>query len=221
MRITRWSSFLLLPVAIALVAAAAPAGAVEGGFKVGLSVATLHGSLPTDGLVENSPKLGFGGGAWLAIPLGPTLSVQPELNYVQKGTSLGSVELTDPGGITLGTIKVLAAVDYLEMPLLLRVSIPVGGSASPYFVGGPVAGFRLSQKIKVSGIVSYSTDAAAFRGTDFGAALGAGLELGHGPMRGTFETRYTLGLTPAGQDSYSTDAKNGDFMVTMGLAIRR
>lgn len=221
MRTIRWSSFSVLAAAIGLVATTSPAAAAVFGLKGGLSVATLHGSLPTDGLVQYSSKLGFAAGAWLAIPVGPSLSIQPELNYVQKGTSLGSVDVTGPGGEIIGTAEILEAVDYLELPVLLRVSFPGGGAVSPYLVGGPVMGFRMSQQIKVSGVVDIGTDIDFFKSTDFGAALGAGLELGRGPFRGTLETRYTLGLTSASEDFYSSDAKNGVFVVTAGLAIRR
>jgi len=221
MRTIRWTSFLVLSAATALVATTAPAGAVGFGFKGGLSVATLRGSLPTDGLIENSSKLGIGAGGWVAIPLTPNLSLQPELNYVQKGTSLGSFDLTDPFGIVTGTAELLEAVDYLELPVLLRVSFPTGGRVSPYLVGGPVVGFRLSQQLRITGTISAGTDIDLFKSTDFGAALGAGSELGRGQFRGTLETRYTLGLTTVSEDFYSPDAKNGALLVTMGLAIRR
>ena len=51
------------------------------------------------------------------------------------------------------------------------------------------------------------------QGTDF--------EMGRGPVCGTFEARYTLGLTPATEDLYSGDARNGDLLVMVGLALRR
>jgi hypothetical protein len=221
MRTIRWSSFLVLSAATVLVAATATAGAVGFGFKGGLSVATLRGSLPSDAVVQNSSKLGLGVGAWVAIPLGPTLSLQPELNYVQKGTSLGSIDLTDPFGAIIGTAEVLEAVDYLELPVLLRVSFPGAGRLSPYLVGGPVVGFLMSQQLRITGTISFGTDIDFFKSTDLGAALGAGLELGRGPFRGTFETRYTMGLTSAGENLYSSDARNGAFLITLGLAIRR
>ncbi len=221
MRTCRWFSFPAIAATIGLVIVTGPAGAAAFGLKGGLSVATLHGGLPTDGLVENGSKLGLGVGAWVAIPVGPRLSVQPELNYVQKGTSLGTVEVTDPGGAVIGSAEILEVVNYLELPVLLRVSFPGGGMVSPYLVGGPVVGLRMSQQLRIKGPIDVGTDIDLFRSTDFGAALGAGFELGRGPFRGTFETRYTLGLSTASEDFYSSDAKNGAFLVTLGLAIRR
>jgi len=221
MRTIRWSSFLILPAAIGLVAMANPAAGSAFGIKGGLSVATLRGSLPTDGLVENGSRLGLAAGGWFALPLGPRLSIQPEITYVQKGTSLGTIEIVDNAGVAVGSAELTEAVDYSEFGLLLRFSLPSGGPVSPYFVGGPVMGFRNSQKLKTTGTFNFSTDIDLFESNDFGAALGAGIELGHGQFRGTFETRYTLGLTTASKDFYSTDARNGAFMVTMGLAIHQ
>lgn len=221
MRSIRWTSFSVFAAAIGLVATTSPAAAAVFGFKAGLSVATLRGSLPSDPLIDNSSKLGFAAGGWVAIPLGPSLALQPELVYVQKGTSLGSVDVTGPGGNVVGSAEVFEAIDYLELPVLLRVSFPGGGMTSPYLLGGPVVGLRLSQQLKVSGVVDIGTDIDFFKSTDLGAALGAGVELGRGRLRGSFETRYTLGLTSAGEDFYSSDAKNGAFMVTAGLAIHR
>lgn len=221
MRTIRWSPFLVVPAALALLGAAVPASGAVFGFKGGLSVATLRGSLPTYALVANSSRIGLGGGVWVAIPLGPRISIQPEVNYVQKGRSFGTIEITDMGGAVIGTIDVTEAVDYVEVPALLRVSLPSGGLVSPYFVGGPVVGVTASQKLKVGGTFSASTGTSSFKSADFGAALGAGIELGRGPLRGTLETRYTLGLSPASEDYYSTDARNGCFLATIGLAIHR
>lgn len=221
MRPIRWSSFLVLPAALAFLGAAVPASGAVFGFKGGMSVATLRGDLPTDPLVNSTSRLGFGGGGWIAIPIGPRLSVQPEVNYVQKGAKLGTIEFTDMGGTVIGSFDLTQVVDYIEVPVLLRVPLPSGGLVSPYFVGGPVLGLEVSEKLKLSGTASTSTGTSFFKSADFGAALGAGIELGRGPLRGTLETRYTLGLSPATETFYSTDGKNGCFLVTLGLAIHR
>ena len=86
MRTVRLSSYLVLAVALSLVPATVTAALTEVGFKGGLSAATLHGRLPTGGLIENSSKLGFGGGVWLTIPLGRHFSLQPELARVSFAT---------------------------------------------------------------------------------------------------------------------------------------
>jgi hypothetical protein len=79
---------------------------IEGGFNV----ASLND--PTPGNVYAS-RLGFVGGGFINLPLGPTLSLQPELLYSQKG-----------GQINGNSYQ----VDYFEVPVLLDINIigPVG-----------------------------------------------------------------------------------------------
>lgn len=221
MRTSRWSSTLALIAALSLCPATTASGAPAFGLKCGASLATLHGALPTDGLIENGWKGGFAAGAWVFHDLGRSFAIQLETNYVSKGTTLGSIEVTDPFGTPIGTFRVSEVASYLEIPVLLRISIPTGGVAAPFFLAGPAAGFRLAQKVRVSGLVGFSADIDTFKAADLGAALGAGLELGRGPVRGTLETRYTLGLTGATEDFYSTDARNGALLFALGVAIRR
>lgn len=211
--------FVVLAAAL-LLPATASARVTTIGVKAGLSVSTLHGSLPTDGFVENGWKLGFGGGVSLGIPLAGGLSLQPELNYVAKGTSLGTLELTGPGGTIIGTVDLLETLGYLEAPVLARISLP-GGLISPYLLAGPVLGIRVSQRLQFTGDASYSTGVDYFRSVDLGIGAGAGFELGRGPVRAILEGRYTRGLTPAAEDVYSGDARNGDILVSLGVALHR
>jgi hypothetical protein len=50
-------------------------------------------------------------------------------------------------------------------------------------------------------------------------ALGVGAEIGHGRVRASVESRYTLGLTPATDSSYSNNARNSAVLIMAGLAI--
>ncbi|MGH7730646.1 MAG: porin family protein [Candidatus Eiseniibacteriota bacterium] len=222
MRACRVSRQIVLLAALSLLPATAGAAGIRGiGLKGGLSVATLHGRLPTDGLIENGTKLGFGGGMSLSIPLGHNVSFQPELIYAMKGTSFGEFDLTDSTGTTTGKAELLEVLGYIEIPLLARISLPTGGPASPFVMAGPVVGLRVSQQLRVTGDLSDGTDIDLFRGADLGVALAAGLELGRGPVRGTLEGRYTLGLTPAAKSTYSDDARNGSLLVMMGIVLQR
>jgi opacity protein-like surface antigen len=199
-------------------ASAAGIGAL--GLKGGLSASTLHGRLPTDAFITNGTRYGFAGGVSLEIGLGGWLTLQPEALFVMKGTSLGSIDITGPGGTVIGTAKVTEAVDYLEFPILARIGLPSVGPVSPYLLAGPAVAVRLSQKIRVSGTATGSGGIDLFRSADLGLALGPGVELGRGHVRGSLDLRYTLGLTPAAEDVYSDDARNGALMVMAGITIR-
>ena len=90
----------------------APKIGVEGGFNI----ASLNG--PVDDVFAT--RLGFVGGAFLNLPFGPTLALQPELLYEQKG-----------GQVNGNPYR----LDYVEVPVLLDISLvgPLGILLGPSF----------------------------------------------------------------------------------------
>jgi len=215
----RPSSWLFLTLALSLVPTASPAGPIALGIKGGLSAATLHGSLPTDALFQNGVRYGAAGGVSITVPFGGIFSLQPEVLFVQKGTSLGSVELTDQGGNVIGTADVFEAVDYVEFPLLARIGFRVPGPISPYVLAGPTVGLRVTQELRLRGDATSNAEIDLFRRSDLGLALGSGAEVGRARVRGLLEVRYTLGVTGAARDSYSDRARNGDLLLLAGVAL--
>jgi hypothetical protein len=203
-----------------LVFASAPAAAEPPsyGLKAGLGIATLHGSLPTDPFLSHELRKGFGGGAALTFGLGRGLALQPEVLFVTKGTSLGQTNITDWNGTVIGTAEVIEACNYVEIPVLIRVATPTAGALSPFLLAGPAIGVLASQKIVQQGTEGGWFPLDVAKGADLGIALGLGAEFGHGRMRGTIESRYTLGVTPATDASYG-DARNGSLLVMAGVAI--
>jgi outer membrane protein with beta-barrel domain len=204
-------------VAMVLVPSVATGRVSMVGLKGGLSASTLHGDVPAD--PKNERRLGFSGGAFITVGVNRLVSVQPEILFVTKGTSLGTVDLTDQNGTVVGTADLVMKLDYLEFPVLVRLALPAMGDASPYVVAGPAVGVRLSQKLTLSGFGSSESHVA--NSADLGVALGAGITMGRGHIRGSFETRYTLGITRASEDSFSTNARNGDLMITAGIGLQQ
>lgn len=215
---------ILFGLVLGLATAVAPTAIAAGGLlsygvKAGLAAATLNGDLPTDPFFGHEKRLGFGGGAAFTFGLGGVFALQPEILYVTKGTSLGDVIITDWNGNPVGTAKVIQSCDYVEVPVLVRYSAPTGGGFAPFFLAGPVVGILASQKIHQTGMDGglFLLDVA--RSTDVGVALGVGAEIGHGRVRASVESRYTLGLTPATDSSYSDNARNSAVLIMAGLAI--
>jgi outer membrane protein with beta-barrel domain len=207
-------------VASILVFACAPAAADRFGYslKAGLGIATLHGDLPTDPLYAHGPRTGFGGGAALTFGLGGALALQPEILLVTKGTSLGQVDVMDWNGTVIRTAEVIQECNYVEIPVLIRVATPSTGVLSPFLLAGPTIGILASHKIVEPGIDGGLVPLDVAKSTDVGIALGFGAEFGRGRARGTIETRYTFGVTPATEASYS-DARNRSLLVMAGVAI--
>jgi outer membrane protein with beta-barrel domain len=209
-----------LVLASILVFASAPAAAdpPSYGLKAGLGIATVHGNLPTDPFLAHGTRRGFGGGAAFTFGLGGALALQPEILFVTKGTSLGQANVTDWNGTVIGTTEVIQACNYVEIPVLIRVATPTAGALSPFLLAGPVIGVLASQKIVQQGMDGGWFPLDVARGTDVGITLGFGAEFGRGRARGTIESRYTLGVTPATDASYS-DARNSSLLVMAGVAI--
>ena len=141
-------------------------------------------------------KVGFQGGMGVNITTGlKNFSVQPELNYVQKGTKIKGVD-------GKSTYK----FNYLEVPVLAKYSFgPV------YVDAGPSLGLRIAR----------NDNAKTFTDTkrlDFGVQGGLGVAVPAGPGKIVLDGRYDLGLTKVGE--YNGDSgKNRGCTVSLGYAI--
>ena len=103
------------------------------GLKAGLNYANVYDEKGGD--FEADPKLGFAGGAFIGLPLGDILGIQPEVLFSQKGYQ-GS-------GSTLGSsFEYKRTLNYLDIPIQLQIK-PVKGLT---FVLGPQYAFLLSRK---------------------------------------------------------------------------
>jgi hypothetical protein len=79
------------------------------GLKAGANFSNVYDSQGEE--FQADPKLGFAGGAFLSIPIGRYLGLQPEFLYSQKGFKA-------TGRILGGTYDVTRTSDYLDIPLL-------------------------------------------------------------------------------------------------------
>ena len=111
---------MVLMLAIGVMAQDAEKGSIYYGSKIGLNLANVKVDSES-----GKSKTGFVIGSYLNFPLSPSISVQPELFWTDKGAKPKS----DEGN----TIK----LSYLELPVLLKYSIPTQGSMSPYLFAGP------------------------------------------------------------------------------------
>lgn len=104
------------------------------GIKAGINVASLYDTKTED--LSNSSKIGIAAGAFLSLPLGRYLGVQPEVIYSQKGYK-------GEGNLLLADYEYTRSFDYLDVPILLQVK--PGKSLS--LLAGPVFSFLLHKKI--------------------------------------------------------------------------
>lgn len=180
------------------------------GAHAGITFATAAG----DDVPDVEYKSGFSFGAYATLNLAPMLSFRPELNYMAKGA-----EIT---GIVDGTGQV--NLTYIQVPLLLRLSLPNPVGPRPYVFAGPAVSFEAGCKLEgESGGVSVSVDCND-PSVDFlepkslawdlvgGAGVGFGLGLGEA----TIGARYDLGLTDIEDGA---DAKNRAISVMVGYTL--
>jgi hypothetical protein len=177
---------LLVVLTAALLSAPAVgfAQAPSFGIKGGLNLANIGG----DGVEDVDYRAGLNLGAFVSIPAGAMLSIQPEAFFSQKGNKSGSVK---------------SSFNYLEVPLLLKLSPSLPGDfVRPIFFAGPSAGILLSAK---------DADGDDFKdflkSADFGLTVGGGVEFG----KLSVDARYNLGLSAINKEGIgnaTSDIKN-------------
>lgn len=212
---------LVLLLAALPIAARPGAAAVTGvSLKGGLSMATLLGTLPTSSLVANEYRNSWGGGIGVTFAGEGHWAFQPEVLYVSKGTSYGQSDLTGPSGNVTGSVETSLGIDYLEFPLLARYDFRSEEALSPYLLAGAAVGFRTRQDFEISGDLEGKVGIDFFRPADLGLAFGSGFEVGRGKYLGLLEARYTLGILNVGRDPFSSNVRNGDFLLMAGLSFQ-
>lgn len=203
--------FAVAAVAATLVAADdAAAQSFQFGPVAGVSIANVSG----DDAGDTDSRTGFFGGAqvvWQAP--GSLFGFETGAMYVQKGA-----KFSDTDGE--GTIE----LDYITVPLLLRVAPPMGASSfTPVFGLGGEAGFEVgcSASGEAEG-VEIDVDCEEFgletKSFDFGLAASVGVDFPVGRMTLAPFAKYTLGLTSIDDSESEGDVKNSGFLV--GAALR-
>jgi hypothetical protein len=183
------------------------------GFQGGLSLATLGGSDAAD---EVGYKAGLGIGALVDIPVSDMVSIQPEVNFMQKGA-----KETEDG------VDIKFKLDYIEIPVFLKINVPAEGTVAPFLVVGPALGIKVGCKIsgEEDGVsVDIDCDEAGIdlKGMDLGAMFGAGFAVAKGPGNLFVTARYNFGLMSiheATEGYEEEDIKNRAFSFMAGYSF--
>lgn len=144
-------------------------------------------------------------GAFVRFGLGQSLfSIQPEVLFTAKGAALDTDD-DDPPSLRL---------NYLEVPLLVKLTAPSGGDAKAlYVLAGPTVGFKLSAAIRSGEDDSEEDIDDRLKGTDFGITLGGGLQ----GRRWLVEGRYTEGLVNVAAGDADDPVQTRMFAVLVGI----
>jgi hypothetical protein len=172
---------------------------ISGGIRLGANIANQK--FDAEGIsVSPDSKLGILGGLYLTANLSDKIAIQPELYFSSMGSKF------DISGFESTT-----KLGYLSVPVLLRYNI----TENINFHVGPQLGFLLSAKEEVDGDSEDVKD--SYKGIDFGAALGLGVDFGkfNGGLR------YVAGLSNVGDfdDSDNATLKNSSFQIFVGYRL--
>lgn len=179
-----------------------------------------------DGATTRS-SLGFGGSAAL-FSLGP-LILMGEAYYRQKGAR--NVEEFNQRVFEEGSAEI--GLDYIEIPLLLRINLPtLGGRFVPYLNGGPAFGWKIDCGIRfqqTAGAAEQDCDdlqgenfEETLRSYEQGLAVGGGVDIailgGMGAIN--IDARLTQGLSRINERADgSAEVRNRAFSVMLGYSF--
>lgn len=200
-----------------VVSLAAPAHA-QFGIRGGMNLTKFVGG-PTD--TEEKTGLNLG----LSIPLlriGP-VSIVPEVYYSEKGA-----KQFDP--TTATTFEY--GLNYIEVPVLAKLSFPLARLLSGYVAGGPAFGWNIDCTISATETGStnnlgecgetFSSYDTAMEKADRGVVFGAGLDFTVRGLGGlNLDARLVRGLSRLQKGTTGADIRNQAFSLMLGYYLGR
>nr|WP_315031679.1 porin family protein [uncultured Chryseobacterium sp.] len=161
--------------------------------KAGINIATQ--SIKDIG--GEKSKTSFQAGLGINIQTGISrFSIQPEVNFISKGTQIKN----NFGNQTY-------TFNYIEIPVLAKYSFgPV------YLNAGPSIGFLMGKNDRIKATYGKT------KTIDFGLQMGAGVAIPAGPGKLIVDGRYNLGLSNI-SDEKGINVKNRGFAISLGYAI--
>lgn len=181
------------------------------GVVAGLNFAKVGGSDVEDAKI----RTGFVGGVYAAWPLGTGVSFQPEVLYSMEGAK------SNTGG------DAAVKLDYIRIPLMLRLAVPTASMTRPFVAIGPSFGFQTKCEISgSSGSTSVSASCDEVNGIagggfehktfDVAGRVEAGLTFDTSGRRFIVGGSYSHGFTDVFKDA---DVKNRVFSIFVGIGI--
>ena len=209
-----------LALGAALSASVQPAHA-QFGFRGGFNLSKFVGGDATE---DAKTRLNLGASIPL-LHIGP-VSIVPEVYYAQRG---GDRQLNTTVN---GVQNPLASfsMNYIEVPLLLRVGIPLAGPLSLYVGGGPSYAWQLKCDVSFVGITGgeeqdcketqFSSARTALNSADKGVVGNAGVNLSVGPLGViNLDLRVVRGLDRIVEDATGPDTKSQSMSLMLGYSF--
>lgn len=174
------------------------------GGKAGVEFAKFVGTDTEDGLFEHSYKPGFQVGVTGGAQISETVAIAAEILFSRKGSRLDSRSPAMSDGDYV--------FDYIEVPVMAQIGVPVSGRVRPYAAFGPAIAILLDAEY-------VQTDGTRFE-LSSGKPIVWSLAFGLGTLvkmndsgAVMFDARYDWGLT---NRSDFGDSSNHSFYITVG-----
>lgn len=186
----KFSFVFVMMVVVAFAASMASAqGMMENasfGIKGGLDLAKAYGDDVPD---EATWKMGAYVGAFMNYRLNDMFVVQPEAFFAMRGWKFEEGDYSESWKL-----------NYIDLDVLARLTVPMEGMVKPTVFVGPYVGFNISSDYKIevgdeSEEGSLEDAGINVKGVDFGFVVGGGVdfELSNGGMI-ILDIRYQMGL---------------------------
>ncbi|TCJ13971.1 PorT family protein [Flaviaesturariibacter flavus] len=216
---------VLLFAALAAATASFAQQKVTVNVKAGVNSASIVGNASkslnslvgyTNDIFQTHSKLGVFAGASVGIPVSEQFSIEPGINYDQKGYELrGSYQFDGIASVLSPTAKAQLNLDYISMPVLLK-----GNFGGFNVFAGPQVSYLANSKVRVTaGALGFnaldkSFDAGnQFNKWDMGIQAGLGYQLKNGL---NISAAWDRGLTKVDANR-NMDAYNQAFKVGVGF----
>jgi hypothetical protein len=183
---------------------------VSVGVSGGLSIASLTGD---DADEDLGSRTGLNVGGFLELPLADIVWLQPGVYYVQKGASSDSPD---------GKIK----IDYIEVPLLLRVGVSQRDPVGINLFLGPTFAFQAKCEFELGNLTGDCEQGAASdldltKSFDLGLAVGGGLSFALSPNVALLANAiWDIGLMSIDDSPAENDVKNEAILLNVGFSFR-
>ncbi len=158
------------------------------GIRGGVNFASFNDSKQA----VDSRRIGLLAGLYAVVNIpGTPVSIQPEVFYSQKGVEINNVEVL---------------LNYLEIPLLVRIDFAEMAALSPHIYAGPYLAFNLNYEEEPAGNLPNTKNIV------FGALVGLGIDLN----KINFGIRYSLGLEEIFENE---EARNTAISIVAGVSF--
>ena len=160
------------------------------GIKGGLNISNYANSIRD---YEN--KYGFCIGAFATFDFYRFISIQPELLYTQMGGRTEQPYTGEDSPDPIGTFWWNEHLEYLQIPVLVKLSIAPKSRVNGFLLLGPAVSFKLHAAFRIDEPFVASGNLESVKNTNIAMIFGGGLEFKIFQKYISLEGRYVMGLS--------------------------